>query len=153
MKAYIVKLYVLDDNHIFTGIYYPKFDDRINNYNIPKNLIYSLTPLKYQGIKYIQNDYGDWVVDIDWLRQTAYKVLVDDYKNYCKENDNNFIKYLKRRQAAFFDNNDEMEFERTIDLYRDETVEYKTMKDLIYGMSIIELIDFLRSKHHIINEV
>jgi hypothetical protein len=32
-------------------------------------------------------------------------------------------------------------------------MKYKTMKDLIYGMSIIELIDFLRSKHYIINEV
>ena len=81
---------------------------------------------------------------LEKLRQQALNINLQKYKEYCKENDNDYLKYLKRKELGVAKDKDKTDYEAALQVYKDKTAEYEAGKARIAEMTIDELVQYIK---------
>ena len=81
---------------------------------------------------------------LEKLKQQALDINLRKYKDFCKENDNDYIKYLKRKELGVAKDKDKTDYEAALQVYKDKTAEYEAGKARIAEMTIDELVQYIK---------
>lgn len=79
------------------------------------------------------------------LQQQALEINLQKYKEFCRENDNDYIKYLKRKELGIAKDKDKQAYDNALLEYKQKTDEYNTTKEAIIVMTIEELEKYIAS--------
>lgn len=96
-------------------------------------LIWDGNELKLKDMTQVQHER------LEKLKQQALDINLRKYKDFCIENDNDYIKYLKRNELSIEKDKDKADYEAALQAYKDMTAEYEANKNAIMNMTIEEL--------------
>ena len=75
----------------------------------------------------------------DELKRMAHEININEYIIFCKENDNDIMKYEKRHKLGIDTEEDYNDYINALEIYKQKTLEYKEMKERITNMTTEEL--------------
>ena len=94
---------------------------------IPQLIDYDLQYHKWQDGKIVIG----YKYSLEQLKEKAQELNLQKYKEFCKENDNEIIKYQKRRDTGINTQEDLKDYQTAIQEYKNKTIEYKNKKEQI----------------------
>ncbi len=103
----------------------------------PDELEWDGNELKLKDMTQVQHER------LEKLKQQALDINLRKYKDFCKENDNDYIKYLKRNELGVAKDKDKTDYEAALQAYKDRTAEYEANKNAIMNMTIEELVRWI----------
>lgn len=73
---------------------------------------------------------------LEQLKEKAQELNLQKYKEFCKENDNEIIKYQKRRDTGINTQEDLDDCLKAVNEYKTKTLEYRAKKEQIESATI-----------------
>lgn len=81
------------------------------------------------------------------LQQQALDINLQKYKEFCAENDNDYIKYLKRKELGIAKDKDKSDYDNALLQYKQKIEEYYATKEAIMNMTIEELVEWINENN------
>ena len=99
---------------------------------IPQLTDYDLQYHKWQDGKIVVG----YKYSLEQLKEKAQELNLQKYKEFCKENDNEIIKYQKRRDTGINTQEDLDDYLKAVNEYKTKTLEYRAKKEQIESATI-----------------
>ena len=94
---------------------------------IPQLIDYDLQYHKWQDGKIVVG----YKYSLEQLKEKAQELNLQKYKEFCKENDYEIIKYQKRTELKINTQKDLNDYQIAMQEYKNKTIEYKNKKEQI----------------------
>ena len=85
------------------------------------------------------------VTDVEALRNNILNKLLDTYKEYIKQTDNEYLAYQKRKELGMKNNKDDDDYNKAMQLYKEITEWYRAEKEKVKTLGESGLIEYYKT--------
>ena len=119
-------------DYVMIGSQVPQEGYKWYDGEIPQLIDYDLQYYKWQDGKIVVG----YKYSLKQLKEKAQELNLQKYKEFYKENDNEIIKYQKRRDTGINTQEDLDDYLKAVNEYKTKTLEYREKKEQIESATI-----------------